>query len=209
MGFRDDFAGTQLNSSWNVSLGPASDPNVLIVASSTVAMESGTSIGQSRYMSFGLGQQRSGLILDFRLKISARQANQAWFFGLFNNQNPLQATQFARFRFSGSGGVTDSFCETQSSTDTGGNEGIGSVVALPATAGTNNTYQINLTNQNCAFWAGGDQLPPSTALVTRSLHIPQLNTNLWIAIGVTNGGTAPSAQTTLTADLVAAIDTIL
>lgn len=209
MGFRDDFAGTQLGTSWFTSVKPSTTPNSLAVDSSTAILVSGVTAGQTRFISFPIGNQRGGVIFDFRMRISARQANQHWFMGLFNEANPLQATQFARFRLNGAGAVTDSFLETQSSTDTGGTEGIAVIVALPATAATFNTYRINLTNVNCAFSAGGDLLPPSTALITRSLHIPSISSGFSVIFGVTNANPGPAASTSLTVDLLAVTDTIL
>lgn len=208
MGFRDDFAGNKLGDSWFRAITPASDPNTLVVGSSTVILASGVNPGQTRFIAFPVGNQRSGVIMDFRMRISARQANQHWFMGLFNGQNPIQATQFARFRLNGAGAAADSFLETQSSGDAGGSEGIAVIVALPAAPTAYNTYRINLTNVNCAFSAGGDLLPPSTALVTRSLHLPSVNANFNVIFGVTNADPGPAASTSLTVDLLAITDTI-
>ena len=205
MAFRDDFGGTALRADWLQAIKPSDNAAALTVGSSNLVLQSGTTAGQTRYVSLGIGAQRRSIALNFTFLLSARQANQAWFVGLFNNQDPRVATDWARWRWDGATAVTTAYAE---SAMTGATSGL-AVAQVVTTSATVSAYRIFSDTLLANFRQGGTAFPPSTDISTNTLHIPPIQQNLWIVLGCTNANPGPAASTTMTVDVVDVVDSVL
>jgi hypothetical protein len=205
MAFRDDFGGTALRADWQTAIKPSDDPNALIVSGSTVALKSGVTPNQMRYFALGLGAQRRVAQLNFLFQLSAREPNQTWFGGLFDNQDPRAATTWATWRWSGSSTATTAFAETKSDTAT---EGV-AVNRAVTTSATASAYYVYLDTAMANFRQGGVSFPPTTDIISYYTHIPDAQQNLWMVFGVLNGPAAPAASQTMTIDVVEFSDSVM
>lgn len=205
MAFRDDFGGTALRADWLQSIKPSDDASTLTVGTSNFALKSGTTAGQTRYVSLGAGAQRRSMFLNFTVTLSARQANQAWFVGLFNDQDPRLATDWARWRWDGATAVTTAYAESAMS---GATSGL-AVAQVVTTSAAVSAYKISVDTQLANFRQGGTVFPPTTDIVTNTLHIPSVQQNLWVVMGCTNANPGPAASTTMTVDVIDVSETVL
>lgn len=205
MAFRDDFGGTALRADWSQAIKPSSDPNTLLVGASNLDLKSGVTPGQLRYVSLGLGAQRRIAQLNFLFTLSAREPNQTWFAGLFNNQDPRAATSWATWQWSGSSAVTIAFAETRMD---GAPEGAG-VNRVVTTSAAISAYHVYLDTMKANFRQGGVSFPPTTDIVSYYTHIPNAQQNLWIVLGCMNSLVAPAASQTMSIDVVEFSDSVL
>jgi hypothetical protein len=205
MAFRDDFGGTALRADWLQAIKPSDNAAALTVGSSNLVLQSGTNPGQVRYVSLGIGAQRRVIQLNFTMTLSAREPNQTWFVGLFNNQDPRLATQSARWRWSGSSAVTVAFAET---TSDAASDGVAVNRAVTTSAAVS-AYYIYLDTMLANFRQGGTSFPPTTDIVTNYLHIPASQQNLWVSLGCYNGNPGPAASQTMTVDVVEVSESVM
>jgi hypothetical protein len=195
--FYDPFAGVALGSSWTSHPGTG---GTISVANSTCSIASGTTAADEIYIY--RATKFVPLTFIFVLSVSQRIANQDIYFGFGDNATaPSSDTMFARFHLTGTNN-TQICCETQSSADTGGNEGLNTQILIPigATTASKLIYRIDVDNVKTRFWIGLS-LDSMILLATRSINVPNLSTTMYQRVRILNG-TTPATPTTISIDTI-------
>lgn len=193
----DPFAGSALSADWTKSEGTGTS---VAVANSVCILTAGTTAGSK--VSIDREFDFPPITLDVFATISQRIANQDIYIGTGDNSAPEGSdTMFARFHFYGTDNTLVS-CETQSSTDTGGNEGKNTQKILPLrlTTAQQLHYKIISNAKTVRFYVGltGDEL---VLIDQHSIEIPDPYTIMYGGARIHNGIT-PATSTTVTIDTV-------
>jgi hypothetical protein len=135
------------------------------------------------------------------MKMSNRRANQQTYFGMTDTSDPATDTMFARFRFDGTD-ASKVYCETMSTTDTGGVEGDSTLRTLPSSITSANyaLYAILITHNRIAFLAGND-LNNLTEIATNHVQLINPYTPLYARIRIQNTG-AVAGNTIVSVDSI-------
>lgn len=191
----DTFPGVALGASWTSATGTGQS---ITVANSRCTISAGTTANAEAYIQIPIDYLP--LHAGIKMSISQRIANQDIYFELVDGATPAADTMYARWHFTG---TTDTLarCESQSSTDTNGNEGTATDQTIPATSGSNR-YCIELVSQGVMFL-----YEDHTVLVENRNEYPSLYTDLYIRIRVKNGGSSPASNTDIVLDWVKCANT--
>lgn len=179
--FYEPFSGTELGDGWISIIG--SEASISVVNSQCTII-SGNTNNASSYISKYIDYCPISITSVF--SISQRILNQDLYFGLSSSETP-NAAQRVRFHFFGTDN-TKIALESQSSYDTGGDEGTNIQVLLPYGMNTseNLVYRIIHTGKQIEFYVGRN----NNSLVLMGAHsnnIPNIYTPLYARFRVTNG----------------------
>jgi hypothetical protein len=192
--FYDTFKGTVLDSGWTEVLGAGASSSV---ANSRYILNSGTTANAETYIVREIDY--SPLRLVGKLAISQRIVNQDIYFELSDSMNPTNDVEFIRFHFTGTSNNLIR-CETQSSLDTNGNEGLSEDFTIETT--TNYlTYIITIAEGRVTFQIQ-DIAGVYSTLTIKMKEIPDLYTHLHLRVRIKNGSVAPASSTSLTIEYV-------
>ena len=190
----DTFKGTVLDSEWTQVLGTGASASV---ANSRYILNSGTTANSESYLCREVDY--SPLRITGKIAISQRITNQDIYFGLADGMNPANDIEFARFHFTGTTG-TLTRCETQSSLDTNGNEGLSEDFTIETT--TNYLeYTIIMASGRVIFQIR-DSSGTISILTTRMKELPDIYSILHLRLRIKNGAIAPTSSTSVTMDVV-------
>jgi len=196
--FYEPFAGSTLPVAWTSVVGTGGSVSV---ANSICSIVCGTTAAVQTYIY--RQTDYPPLTFTFILSISQRIANQDIYFGYGDSSSdPTTDTMFARFHFYGTDNTRVS-CETQSSADTGGSEGLNTQIILPIGANTAALllYRIENDGKKVRFFVG-KTLDTLVLLVTYSTQIPNPYTVMYQRVRCLNG-TTPATSTTISVDTIA------
>ena len=196
--FYDPFAGVALSSNWSTITDVGTS---ITVANSICSIVSGINSGVKVVLYRQLPSY--SVTARYVFSISQRIANQDIYCGFGDNQlTPSSDTMFARFHFYGTDNTKVS-CESQSSTDTGGSQGLNTPVILPLGLNTAQSlqYEIVEDGKELKYYVGltRDEL---ILIATHSVQIPSLSTTLYERVRIVNG-TSPTPSTTVSIDTIA------
>ena len=195
--FYDPFAGVVLGAGWTNHPGTG---GTISVANSICSIVSGTTAADEVYVQ--RPTMSTPLTFIFVLSVSQRIANQDIYFGFGDHATiPSSDTMFARFHLTGTD-ATKICCETQSSSDTGGNEGLNTQLLIPigSTTATKLIYRIDMDATKTRFWVGLT-LDSLLLIATRSIQTPTPSFPMYQRVRFLNG-TTPATPTTLSIDTV-------
>lgn len=165
----------------------------ITVADSQVVIAAGSTANAEAYWAFLVDYMP--LHGELKISISQRVANQDIYFELANGATPAADTEFARLHWQGTDN-TKIRCETQSSVDTNGQEGIGEDFSESSSA-VLTLHHIELTPEGCMF-----SYADETNLVQRKEEIPGIYTPLYARVRVKNGATPPTGNTLITVSFI-------
>ena len=192
------FSGAALPVDWLSSIGTGGS---VTVANSKANILSGTNAGAKTAIYKKIDYPP--MDLSYTLSISQRISNQDIYFesGDHSTDGALD-TMFARFHLYGTDNTKVS-CEVQSSSDSGGSEGINTQILLPVGMNTSQNlhYMIELTGEKADFYVGisHDTL---YKVATYSTQIPNPYTVMYQRVRFMNG-TTPATSTTISVDTIA------
>ena len=189
------FSGSSLPESFSSFIGTGGS---VTVANSKCNVVSGTNTGAATGI-YRIADY-SPLTLSYTMMISQRIANQDLYAGYGNHPtDPTLDTMFARFHFYGTDNTLVS-CETKSSSDTGGTQGVDTQILLPLGMSTsqNLQYRIIHTSRDIRFYIGVD-FEHMQLIAINSLQIPDPYTTLYQRVRILNG-TSPASSTTMSVD---------
>ena len=195
--FYEPFAGVALDATWTNHPGTG---GTIAVANSICTLTSGTTISDEVFIA--RLTDYPPLTFTFVLKASQRIINQDIYFGYGDNATtPSSDTMFARFHFTGTDN-TKVCCETQSSADSGGSEGVGTQILLPLGATTANylLYRIENTGATVNFYVG-NSLANLVLIASNSIQVPNPYTDMYQRVRFANGNT-PASPTTISVDTI-------
>lgn len=194
--FYEPFKGAVLSANWTSVIGTGGS---IAVANSICSIASGTTTNAETYICRQI--DFSPLHCVFTLSVSQRIANQTIFFGYQDSMTPAGDTMYARFVLSGTDD-TKILCATQSSTDTGGNEGLSSPITLPQGLTTAQVlqYKIEFTGKRVNFYIGLT-LDTLSLVASRSVQIPDPYVTLHQRVRILNG-TSPATTTIVAVDSI-------
>jgi len=193
----EPFAGVTLSTDWTKSEGTGTN---VAVANSVCTLTAGTTSGSK--VSIDRQLDFTPLVCTYVLTVSQRVANQNLFIGYGDTALPEDAdTMFARIHFYGTDASLIS-CETQSSTDTGGSEGVNTQIILPQGLLTSQKliYQINNDGKKVRFYVGLT-LDSLSLVATNSVQIPDPYTVMYNGARIHNSG-VPTSSTTFNIDTI-------
>lgn len=196
--FYEPFAGSALSADWSTITDVGTS---ITVANSICSIASGITSGAKAV----LYRQLSSYPITTRyvFSISQRIANQDIYCGFGDNQlTPSSDTMFARFHFYGTDNTKVS-CESQSSTDTGGNQGLNTQIILPfgLTTAQSLQYEIVEDGKELKYYVGLTR-NNLVLIATHSIQLPSLSTTLYERVRIANG-TSPTPSTTISIDTIA------
>ena len=185
--FYEPFSGIVLGDGWIPITGSGAS---ISVANSRCSIVSGNTNNASTYISKLIDY--CPITITSIFSISQRILNQDLYFGLSSSATP-NAAQRVRFHFFGTDN-TKVALESQSSFDTGGDEGANIQVLLPYGMNTseNLTYRIVHNGKQVEFYVGRN----TDNLVLMGVHnnnIPDLYISLYARFRVTNGTSVASS----------------
>jgi len=186
-GYYTSFPGSSLPAEITGSAGTG---QTITVLNSQCIITAGTTISAEGYIT--ILADYLPVYGEVRLTISQRIANQDIYLELANGATPASDTEFARLHWQGTDPLKTR-CETQSSTDTNGNEGTAEDLDQTTTANAT-TYRIELVPSGASFFYD------NVRLTTRKNERVGPYTEMYLRVRVKNGGSAPSSSTTITID---------
>jgi len=189
------FKGTDLSPDWIKVMGEGASYQVL---NSRVTINAGTINGSESYITVPIDY--CPLKIVGKIKISQRTSNQDIYFELADGENPSNDTMFARFHFTGTDN-TKVRCETQSSSDTNGNEGLLEDFTIASTEDFL-IYTIVISEGKVSFFVQEySTKSPSGLVIERFNEIPDFYGFLYLRIRVKNSGSI-SSNTQIISDWV-------
>ena len=196
--FYEPFAGVALSANWSTITDVGTS---ISVANSICSIASGITSGAKVVLYRQLPSYP--VTTRYIFSISQRITNQDIYCGFGDNQTtPSSDTMFARFHFYGTDNTKVS-CESQSSADTGGNQGLNTQIILPLGLNTSQIlqYEIVEDGKELKYYVGltRDEL---VLIATHSIQIPSLSTTLYERVRIANG-TSPTPSTTISVDTIA------
>jgi hypothetical protein len=191
----DTFKGNDLSPNWIKVIGEGASYQV---SNSRVTINAGTINGSESYIAVPIDY--CPLKIVGKIKISQRIANQDIYFELADGENPSQDTMFARFHFVGTDN-TKIRCETQSSLDVNGNEGLLEDFMISRTDNFL-VYTITISEGKVSFYVQEySTQSPSGLIIERFNEIPDFYGFLYLRIRVKNNGEI-SSNTQIISDWV-------
>jgi len=197
--YYDPFAGAAISADWTTVVGTGAS---ITVANSICTIAAGTTAGANTgfYKTVDFEPLNAAVTMSISQRI-ANQDHYLWFGTADAATGSTLGTQFAGFHFYGTDNSKVS-CETRSSADTGGTEGVNTQLLLPLgiTTATSAIYKVVITGKGVEFYAG-KSLNLMNLVAIRSIQTP--NPYQVLVIGVrTLNGTTPASPTTLNVDTV-------